>query len=156
MYTVAYNFLDVILETTNPQLRSLLNLIELFFGSGEESTARRRNLQTKAGMTSAGESVTEILRRLQSERESLLRLVQFVDYLIHYISSALIRRLKETEAHLSNQLDVNIKGTSLRCREDEISSPLSNVMMSWTSYCGHKSCYGGTGRAKDHKLLQMT
>ncbi|MED6219848.1 hypothetical protein PIB30_039507 [Stylosanthes scabra] len=32
-------------------------------GGGEESTARRRNLQTKAGMTSAAESITESLRR---------------------------------------------------------------------------------------------
>ncbi|CAJ1963408.1 unnamed protein product [Sphenostylis stenocarpa] len=36
---------------------------ELLFGGGEESTARRRNLQTKAGMTSAAESITESLRR---------------------------------------------------------------------------------------------
>ncbi|KAJ0985250.1 hypothetical protein J5N97_003606 [Dioscorea zingiberensis] len=36
---------------------------ELLFGGGEESTVRRRNLQTKAGMTSAAESITESLRR---------------------------------------------------------------------------------------------
>ncbi|XP_076885976.1 uncharacterized protein LOC143535658 [Bidens hawaiensis] len=36
---------------------------ELLLGGGEESTARRRNLQTKAGMTSAAESITESLRR---------------------------------------------------------------------------------------------
>ncbi|KAL1320523.1 hypothetical protein HN51_065200 [Arachis hypogaea] len=35
----------------------------LLLGGGEESTARRRNLQTKAGMTSAAESITESLRR---------------------------------------------------------------------------------------------
>ncbi|KAK3038659.1 hypothetical protein RJ639_028113 [Escallonia herrerae] len=36
---------------------------ELLLGGGEESTARRRNLQTKAGMTSAAESITDSLRR---------------------------------------------------------------------------------------------
>ncbi|KAL9320667.1 hypothetical protein ACSQ67_012506 [Phaseolus vulgaris] len=36
---------------------------ELLLGGGEESTARRRNLQTKAGMTSAAESITESLCR---------------------------------------------------------------------------------------------
>ncbi|CAI0436601.1 unnamed protein product [Linum tenue] len=36
---------------------------KLLLGGGEESTARRRNLQTKAGMTSAAESITESLRR---------------------------------------------------------------------------------------------
>ncbi|KAH7667773.1 protein transport protein SEC20 protein [Dioscorea alata] len=36
---------------------------ELLLGSGEESTIRRRNLQTKAGMTTAAESITESLRR---------------------------------------------------------------------------------------------
>nr|GEV13046.1 sec20 family protein [Tanacetum cinerariifolium] len=36
---------------------------ELLLGGGEESTARRRNLQTKAGMTYAAESITESLRR---------------------------------------------------------------------------------------------
>ncbi|GJM95753.1 hypothetical protein PR202_ga12531 [Eleusine coracana subsp. coracana] len=35
---------------------------ELLLGGGEESTIRRRNLQTKAGMTSAAESITESLR----------------------------------------------------------------------------------------------
>ncbi|KAH1231678.1 hypothetical protein GmHk_09G024517 [Glycine max] len=39
------------------------NLRELLLGGGEESTVRRRNLQTKAGMTSAAESITESLRR---------------------------------------------------------------------------------------------
>uniref|UniRef100_A0A2P2PLU0 Vesicle transport protein SEC20 n=1 Tax=Rhizophora mucronata TaxID=61149 RepID=A0A2P2PLU0_RHIMU len=36
---------------------------ELLLGGGEESTIRRRNLQTKAGVTSAAESITESLRR---------------------------------------------------------------------------------------------
>ncbi|KAK7319865.1 hypothetical protein RJT34_04593 [Clitoria ternatea] len=36
---------------------------KLLLGGGEESTVRRRNLQTKAGMTSAAESITESLRR---------------------------------------------------------------------------------------------
>nr|XP_040258070.1 uncharacterized protein LOC109738681 [Aegilops tauschii subsp. strangulata] len=36
---------------------------ELLLGGGEESTIRSRNLQTKAGMTSAAESITESLRR---------------------------------------------------------------------------------------------
>ncbi|CAL4896587.1 unnamed protein product [Urochloa decumbens] len=41
----------------------LAKLRELLLGGGEESTIRRRNLQTKAGMTSAAESITESLRR---------------------------------------------------------------------------------------------
>lgn len=36
---------------------------ELLLGGGEESTIRRRNLQTKAGMTSAAETITDSLRR---------------------------------------------------------------------------------------------
>ncbi|KAL6988134.1 hypothetical protein U1Q18_013882 [Sarracenia purpurea var. burkii] len=36
---------------------------ELLLGGGEDSTIRRRNLQTKAGMTSAAESITDSLRR---------------------------------------------------------------------------------------------
>ncbi|XP_073107213.1 LOW QUALITY PROTEIN: uncharacterized protein, partial [Elaeis guineensis] len=36
---------------------------ELLLGGGEESTIRRRNLQTKAGMTSAAESIIASLRR---------------------------------------------------------------------------------------------
>ncbi|KAI9078823.1 hypothetical protein K1719_039281 [Acacia pycnantha] len=36
---------------------------ELLLGGGGESTVRRRNLQTKVGMTSAAESITESLRR---------------------------------------------------------------------------------------------
>lgn len=36
---------------------------ELLLGGGAESTIRRRNLQTKVGMTSAAESITESLRR---------------------------------------------------------------------------------------------
>ncbi|XP_074338160.1 uncharacterized protein LOC141675692 [Apium graveolens] len=36
---------------------------ELLLGGGEESTIRRRNLQTKSGMTSAAETITDSLRR---------------------------------------------------------------------------------------------
>ncbi|KAL9259046.1 hypothetical protein AKJ16_DCAP06689 [Drosera capensis] len=36
---------------------------ERLLGGGQESTIRRRNLQTKAGMTSAAESITDSLRR---------------------------------------------------------------------------------------------
>ncbi|RZC55309.1 hypothetical protein C5167_014172 [Papaver somniferum] len=36
---------------------------ELLLGGGEECTIRRRNLQTKAGITNASESITESLRR---------------------------------------------------------------------------------------------
>ncbi|CAM8900646.1 unnamed protein product [Rhodiola kirilowii] len=36
---------------------------ELLLGGGEESTIRRRNLETKAGMTTAAESITDSLRR---------------------------------------------------------------------------------------------
>ena len=36
---------------------------ELLLGGGGESTIRRRNLQTKAGMTFAAESITDSLQR---------------------------------------------------------------------------------------------
>ncbi|RDX94882.1 hypothetical protein CR513_22671, partial [Mucuna pruriens] len=45
------------------EVQSARKLRELLLGGGEESTVRRRNLQTKAGMTSAAESITESLRR---------------------------------------------------------------------------------------------
>ncbi|PKU87523.1 uncharacterized protein LOC110093572 [Dendrobium catenatum] len=55
---------------------------ELLLGGGEESTIRRRNLQTKAGMTSAAESITESLRRtrqlmVQEVERSVNTLVTF-------------------------------------------------------------------------------
>ncbi|KHN40739.1 Vesicle transport protein SEC20 [Glycine soja] len=58
------------LNLRNANLQAKANLrkaaqeeAELLLGGGEESTVRRRNLQTKAGMTSAAESITESLRR---------------------------------------------------------------------------------------------
>lgn len=57
---------------------------ELLLGGGEESTIRRRNLQTKDGMTSAAESITESLRRtrqlmVQEVERSANTLVTFED-----------------------------------------------------------------------------
>ncbi|OMP03155.1 Sec20 [Corchorus capsularis] len=57
---------------------------ELLLGGGEESTIRRRNLQTKAGMTSAAESITESLRRtrqlmVQEVERSTSTLMTFED-----------------------------------------------------------------------------
>ncbi|GMI64150.1 hypothetical protein HRI_000084300 [Hibiscus trionum] len=46
---------------------------ELLVGGGEESTVRRRNLQTKAGMTSAAESITESLRRTRQLMDHFFR-----------------------------------------------------------------------------------
>ncbi|KAK7331223.1 hypothetical protein VNO77_25441 [Canavalia gladiata] len=61
---------DLRLSLRNANLQAKANLRkaaqeerELLLGGGEESTVRRRNLQTKAGMTSAAESITESLRR---------------------------------------------------------------------------------------------
>ncbi|XP_044497844.1 uncharacterized protein LOC123219937 [Mangifera indica] len=61
---------DLRLSLRNANLQAKANMRkaaqeerELLLGGGEESTVRRRNLQTKAGMTSAAESITESLRR---------------------------------------------------------------------------------------------
>lgn len=51
------------LQAKNNMRKSAQKERELLLGGGEESTIRRRNLQTKAGMTSAAESITESLRR---------------------------------------------------------------------------------------------
>lgn len=63
-----YNSLRINLRNANLQAKDNMRKAaqeerELLLGGGTESTARRRNLQTKAGMTSAAESITESLRR---------------------------------------------------------------------------------------------
>ncbi|XP_020085563.1 uncharacterized protein LOC109708293 [Ananas comosus] len=63
-----YNKLHMSLRNANLQAKQNIRKAaqeerELLLGGGEESTIRRRNLQTKAGMTSAAESITESLRR---------------------------------------------------------------------------------------------
>ncbi|KAJ0974282.1 hypothetical protein J5N97_016247 [Dioscorea zingiberensis] len=63
-----YQSLHLGLRNANFQAKANIRRVvqeerELLFGGGEESTVRRRNLQTKAGMTSAAESITESLRR---------------------------------------------------------------------------------------------
>ncbi|XP_031376915.1 uncharacterized protein LOC116192499 [Punica granatum] len=63
-----YQTLRVNLRNANLQAKANMRKAaqeerELLLGGGGESTARRRNLQTKAGMTSAAESITESLRR---------------------------------------------------------------------------------------------
>ncbi|XBI62006.1 hypothetical protein VPH35_042720 [Triticum aestivum] len=63
-----YQRLRVRLRSANLQAKANMGKAaqeerELLLGGGEESTIRRRNLQTKAGMTSAAESITESLRR---------------------------------------------------------------------------------------------
>ncbi|CAN6177004.1 unnamed protein product [Urochloa humidicola] len=62
-----YNRLRANLRNANLQAKENIRKAaqeerELLLGGGEESTIRRRNLQTKAGMTSAAESITESLR----------------------------------------------------------------------------------------------
>nr|DAD36927.1 TPA_asm: hypothetical protein HUJ06_007568 [Nelumbo nucifera] len=62
---------------------------ELLLGGGGESTIRRRNLQTKAGMTSAAESITESLRRtrqlmVQEVERSANTLVTFGMWILCY------------------------------------------------------------------------
>ncbi|KAL3713942.1 hypothetical protein ACJRO7_036347 [Eucalyptus globulus] len=61
-------YLRMRLRNANLQVRANLKKTvqeerELLLGGGEESTIRRRNLQTKAGMTSAVESITKSFRR---------------------------------------------------------------------------------------------
>ncbi|XP_047342513.1 uncharacterized protein LOC124946010 [Impatiens glandulifera] len=51
------------LEAKNNRKKEAQEERELLLGGGTESTIRRRNLQTKIGMTSAAESITESLRR---------------------------------------------------------------------------------------------
>ncbi|WOL15354.1 hypothetical protein Cni_G24135 [Canna indica] len=63
-----YQSLHMNLRNANLQAKSNIRKAaqqerELLLGGGEESTIRRRNLQTKVGMTSAAESITESLRR---------------------------------------------------------------------------------------------
>ncbi|XP_010532820.1 PREDICTED: uncharacterized protein LOC104808740 [Tarenaya hassleriana] len=63
-----YNSLRINLRNANLQAKDNIRKAaqeerELLLGGGTESTVRRRNLQTKAGMTSAAEGITESLRR---------------------------------------------------------------------------------------------
>ncbi|XP_010534996.1 PREDICTED: uncharacterized protein LOC104810405 [Tarenaya hassleriana] len=63
-----YNSLRIHLRNANLQAKDNKRKAaqeerELLLGGGTESTVRRRNLQTKAGMTSAAESISESLRR---------------------------------------------------------------------------------------------
>lgn len=63
-----YQSLHLGLRTANLQAKANIQKAaqaerELLLGAGEESTIRRRNLQTKAGMTNAAESITDSLRR---------------------------------------------------------------------------------------------
>ncbi|CAK7327327.1 unnamed protein product [Dovyalis caffra] len=68
---------------------------ELLLGGGEESTIRRRNLQTKAGMTSAAESITESLRRT---RQLMVQEVErSTSTLMTFEESTTVLRKAETE-----------------------------------------------------------
>ncbi|KAK4341636.1 hypothetical protein RND71_040137 [Anisodus tanguticus] len=65
---------------------------ELLLGAGEESTVRRQNPQTKAGMTSAAESITESLRRTRQlmvqEVERSASTLMTVDDNVHGLDTA--------------------------------------------------------------------
>lgn len=68
---------------------------ELLLGGGEESTIRRRNLQTKTGMTSAAESITESLRRT---RQLMVQEVErSTGTLMTFEESTTVLRKAETE-----------------------------------------------------------
>ncbi|KAG6501523.1 hypothetical protein ZIOFF_041404 [Zingiber officinale] len=54
---------DANLQAKNNIRKAAQEERELLLGGGEDSTICRRNLQTKVGMTSAAESITESLRR---------------------------------------------------------------------------------------------
>lgn len=68
---------------------------ELLLGGGEESTIRRRNLQTKTGLTSAAESITESLRRT---RQLMVQEVErSTGTLMTFEESTTVLRKAETE-----------------------------------------------------------
>ncbi|XP_031116442.1 uncharacterized protein LOC116020103 [Ipomoea triloba] len=68
---------------------------ELLLGGGGESTVRRRNLQTKAGMTSAAEGITESLRRT---RQMMIQEVERSEStLMTFEESTVVLRKAESE-----------------------------------------------------------
>ncbi|KAH9764022.1 vesicle transport protein sec20 [Citrus sinensis] len=75
---------------------------ELLLGGGEESTIRRRNLQTKAGMTSAAESITESLRRTRQLMVQTDFLVELSGLVILHESTGVLRKAEsEYKGHRS-------------------------------------------------------
>ncbi|KAI3971261.1 hypothetical protein MKW92_047833 [Papaver armeniacum] len=74
---------------------------ELLLGGGEESTIRRRNLQTKAGMTNASESITESLRRT---RQLMVQEVERSEYTLatlDELTGVLMKAESEYKGHRS-------------------------------------------------------
>ncbi|XP_038723466.1 uncharacterized protein LOC120015230 [Tripterygium wilfordii] len=61
--SLRFNLRNANLQAKDNMRKAAQKEREQLLGGGEESTIRRRNLQTKAGMTSAAESITESLRR---------------------------------------------------------------------------------------------
>ncbi|XP_038711834.1 uncharacterized protein LOC120006027 [Tripterygium wilfordii] len=57
------NLRNANLQAKDNMRKAAQKVREQLLGGGEESTIRRRNLRTKAGMTSAAESITASLRR---------------------------------------------------------------------------------------------
>ncbi|XP_011041455.1 PREDICTED: uncharacterized protein LOC105137425 [Populus euphratica] len=95
-----YHDLRVSLRNANLQAKANMRKAaqqerELLLGGGEESTIRRRNLQTKAGMTSAAESITESLRRT---RQLMVQEVErSTGTLMTFEESTTVLRKAETE-----------------------------------------------------------
>ncbi|KAH0465239.1 hypothetical protein IEQ34_005342 [Dendrobium chrysotoxum] len=88
---------------------------ELLLGGGEESTIRRRNLQTKAGMTSAAESITESLRRT---RQLMVQVIvddfevstDLMVFDLYLICSQVYRRWKEESTGVLKKAESEYKG----------------------------------------------
>ncbi|XP_025791477.1 uncharacterized protein LOC112872628 isoform X3 [Panicum hallii] len=95
---------------------------ELLLGGGEESTIRRRNLQTKAGMTSAAESITESLRR--SRQMMVQEVERSASTLATFDESTSVLRKAEGEYQGHRSLLMRTRGLlSTMQRQDVLDSP---------------------------------
>ncbi|KAF7847520.1 hypothetical protein BT93_L2878 [Corymbia citriodora subsp. variegata] len=90
---------------------------ELLFGGGEESAIRRRNLQTKAGMTSAAESITESLRR--TRRLMVQEVERSANTLMTVEESTEVLRKAESEYKGHHSLLMHIRSllSTMLCRD---------------------------------------
>ena len=112
---------------------------ELLLGGGGESTIRRRNLQTKAGMTSAAESITDSLRRT---RQLMLQEVE-------RIASTLMTVEESTGVLKKAESDAN-PGPTLYNATSLLFFMLSqsDTKVAAKGYYCQKSWYGMVGQAK--------
>ncbi|BBH04165.1 Sec20 family protein, partial [Prunus dulcis] len=109
---------------------------ELLLGGGEESTVRRRNLQTKAGMTSAAESITESLRRTRQlmvqevERTAgtLMTFAYLVTLSLTFILDCVLKRYSQCVLEVVNEDPSEDSTGVLRKAESEYKGHRSLLM----------------------------